>query len=458
MRSLLKLFSPGLWIVLLMAVISTLLVALLPVRPNHGMQMWVFDANHAKIASYIAEDWNRAHPATPVQVKLITGTAIQTRMLSGFYSDTPVADLIEVERSLIGQVFAGPVADVGFVDLTDRLDREHLRSGINEPSFSPWTTRGHIFGLPHDVHPVMLMYRADLVEAAGIDMSKIETWDDYFRLLRPLMLDLDGDGRPDRYLLNSSPTSLFYHEVLLLQAGGRLFDNANHPKLNEPLNARILAKMATWYTGPNQVAAEAPIGGISAIQLLREGYVIGLLAPDFIAGQMRQSLPDMAGKFKFMPLPAWEKGGRRTSVLGGTMLGITKASPTSSVAWAFAKQLYLSSDTAHRLYDVARIVTPIKANWNQPFYDEPDPFYCNQRIGRMYIQLAPEVPVRPSSPYYPMTQQLLSSVVIRLCHYADEHRVYDAPSLVPEAQRLLDEAQHRVETQINRNAFLRTDR
>jgi len=458
LRSLLKLFSPGLWIVLLMAVISTVLVALLPVKANRGMQMWVFDANHAKIAGFIAEDWNRAHPATPVQVKLITGAALQTRMLSGFYSDTPVADLIEVERSMIGQVFAGPVADVGFVDLTGRLDRENLRTGINEPSFSPWTTRGHIFGLPHDVHPVMLMYRSDLVEAAGIDMSKIETWDDYFRVLRPLMLDLDGDGRPDRYLLNSSPTSLFYHEVLLLQAGGRLFDNANHPKLNEPLNARILAKMATWYTGPTQVAAEAPIGGPSALQLIREGYVIGLLAPDFIAGQIRMSLPDMAGKFKFMPLPAWEKGGRRTSVLGGTMLGITKAGATTSTAWAFAKQLYLSSDTAHRLYDVARIVTPIKANWNQPFYDEPDPFYSNQRIGRMYIQLAPEVPVRPSSPYYPMTQQLLSSVVIRLCRYADEHRLYDGPSLEPEAQRLLDEAQHKVEAQIHRNAFLRADR
>ena len=229
MRALLKLFSPGLWLVLLLAVVSTVLVALLPVRPSHGIQMWVFDANHFKIATTIAAGWNREHPDTPVEIKQVTGAAIQTRMLSAFYSGTPVADLIEVERSMIGQVFAGPVADVGFVDLTERIDREGLRTQINEPSFSPWTTRGHVFGLPHDVHPVMLMYRADLTEAAGIDMAKIETWDDYFRVLRPLMVDLDGDGRSDRYLLNSSPNSLFYHEVLLLQAGGRLFDAANQP-------------------------------------------------------------------------------------------------------------------------------------------------------------------------------------------------------------------------------------
>ena len=454
----LKMFSPGLWLVLLMAVVSTVLVALLPVRPRRGLQMWVFDGNHAKIEGALAEDWNRAHPQTPVQINLLTGATIQTRMLSGFYSDTPVADLIEVERSMIGQVFAGPVADIGFVDLTEKLARETLRTGINAPSFSPWTSRGHVFGLPHDVHPVMLMYRSDLVEAAGIDMSKIETWDDYFRVLRPLMVDLDGDGRPDRFLLNSSPTTLYYHEVLLLQGGGRLFDNDNHPTLNQPPNARLLAKMATWYTGPNRVAAEVPMGGASAPRLLREGYVVALLAPDFIAGSIPGTLPEMAGKFKLMPLPAWEKGGRRTSVLGGTMLGITKASRAPDAAWALAKQLYLSPAGAKRLYEGDRIISPVRANWSQPFYDEPDPFYCNQPVGRMYIQLAPDVPLRPSSPYYPQMQPLLSSVVIQLCRYADDHQLYDAHALEPEAQQLLDEAQHQLEAQINRNAFLRDAR
>lgn len=359
---------------------------------------------------------------------------------------------------MMGQVFAGPVADVGFVDLTEKLDRENLRSGINEPSFSPWTTRGHIFGLPHDVHPVMLMYRADIVEAAGIDISKVETWDDYFRLLRPLMVDLDGDGRVDRFLLNASPANLFYHEVLLLQAGGRLFDTSNHPTLNEPRNARIIAKLATWYTGPNRVASEATIGTGSALRLLREGYVLGLLAPDWFAGSIRTGLPDMAGKFKLMPLPAWEKGGRRTSVLGGTMLGITKAGRTTDAAWAFAKQLYLSPASAEALYDGDRIITPIKAIWKESFYDAPDPYYCGQPIGRMYIQLAPNVPMRPSSPYYPLTQQLLSSVMIQLCQFAEVHGLTEPQALVPEAQRLLDRAQREVLAQINRNAFLRTDR
>ncbi len=450
----LKMFSPGLWIVLLLAAGSTVLIALLPVERPTGMQLWLWDPNHATIARALARDWNRDHPSTPVQVHRLTGGAIQTLMMSGFYSDTPVADLIEVERTMVGQVFAGPIKDVGFVDLTPKLEKENLRTGINGPSFSPWTTRGHIFGLPHDVHPVMLLYRSDLVEAAGIDVSKIETWADYFRVMRPLMVDLDGDGRVDRYLLNASPNSIYTHEVLLLQAGGRMFDEMNHPTLNEDLNARVIAHLATWYTGPHRVASEVTVGGASSIRLVREGYVIGLLAADWAAGTLRTTLPDMAGKFKLMPLPAWEKGGRRTSVLGGTMLGITKAGPTPAAAWGFAKALYLSRDGAERLYAGDRIISPVKANWAEPFYDVPDAYFCGQPIGRMYIQLAPDVPLRPSSPYYAQAQQLLNRAVLQLCHYAEDHRLTDPAALIPEAQRLLDRSQRELRAQIDRNVFL----
>lgn len=448
----LRYFSPGVWILVALALGSSALVFVLPVAPRKGMTYWLFDRNHAQITRYIADDWNRQHPDNPVQVTLLTGQAINTRMLTAFYADTPVADLIEVERSLIGKVFAGPVEDVGFTDLTERLKTEGVGDRINTPSFSPWTTRGHIFGLPHDVHPVMLMYRADLVEAAGIDVTKIQTWDDYFRVMRPLMKDIDGDGRNDRWLLNAAPTSLQFHEVLLLQAGGGFFAPDGRPTLNSDINVRVLAHLATWYAGPNRATAELP-NGVSTTQLVADGYVLGLLAPDWFSGAVRVQLPNMAGKFKLMPLPAWEPGGRRTSVYGGTMLGITKASAHQEAAWEFAKELYLSPATANRLYEVARIVTPIKANWNQPCYDEPDPFYCNQPIGRLYIQLAPYVPVRTSSPFYENAQGELNLAVIALCHYADEHAVGDPAALMAESRRLLDHAQAQLLKQMQRNVY-----
>jgi arabinosaccharide transport system substrate-binding protein len=143
--------------------------------------------------------------------------------MSGFLSNTPLADMMEIERSQIGQFFSGPVNDIGFTDLTDRLHKEGLDTALNEPSFGPWTSRGRVYGLPHDVHSIMLAYRADLVEAAGIDITQIETWDDFARVMKPMIQDFDGDGQPDRYLLNLWYTNPDSVEMMLLQARGNFF-------------------------------------------------------------------------------------------------------------------------------------------------------------------------------------------------------------------------------------------
>lgn len=450
----LRFFSPGVWIVVLAAIGSAIAVSLYPKRSEDGISYWLFDRNHAAISQIVAREWNQEHPEAPVRIQLLAGAALQSRMMSGFYADTPVGDMIEVERSQIGKVFAGPLEDIGFVDLTPRLEAEGLRDKINAPSFSPWTSRGHIFGLPHDVHPIVLMYRSDLVEAAGIDVSKIETWDDYFRVMRPLQQDLDGDGRIDRYLLNSSPSSLLFNEVLLFQAGGGFFDADGRPALDSEINVKTLAKVTTWYVGPDQVANEVNLFSAAGVRLIADGYVVGLLAPDFLLGSIPANLPSLAGKLKVMPIPAFTNGGRRTSVLGGTMLGITRASKYREQSWEFAKRLYLSPATAHRLYDLSHIITPIKSNWNEPFYDEPDPYYSNQHVGRVLISLAPSVPRRPSSPFYTQAQQAMNQAEIVIARYAEENRIYDAAALEPAVRKILGEAQARLLLQMDHNVFL----
>ncbi|MEZ6190596.1 MAG: extracellular solute-binding protein [Phycisphaerales bacterium] len=222
--------SPGSAVVLLIAVISSVVFVAWPIQKQPGLEFWTFSKNHAKMYAQQIEIWNKQADAVGGQPRVnlfvIQMTALVRRTLSAFWSDTPVADIIEVEGNTIGRFVAGPIEDVGFVDLTDRLHEEGIYDQINPPSFSPWTSRGRVFGLPHDVHPVLLCYRADIVEEAGIDVNEIETWDDFARVLAPLIKDLDGDGRPDRYLLNIWYSSTEWIEPLMLQAGGGTFDES----------------------------------------------------------------------------------------------------------------------------------------------------------------------------------------------------------------------------------------
>ena len=53
----------------------------------------------------------------------------------------------------------------------------------------------------------MLTYRADIVEAAGIDVNELDTWDKFMTAMAPLVKDLNGDGRPDQYVLEMPETN-----------------------------------------------------------------------------------------------------------------------------------------------------------------------------------------------------------------------------------------------------------
>lgn len=446
--------SIGVSVIVGLAILSTITLALMPSGRPPGRTMWTSAKLHAELYEPKIRQWND-HESPRVNMTLMGLPALEQRMLSAFLARTSAADVIEAERRIAARAFTGPLDAVGFVDLTDRLRDEGIADQINTPSFSPWTSRGRIFGIPHDIHPVMLAYRADIIEAAGIDVSTIETWDDFVRVLRPLMATKTKSGEPQHYLLNFWETHFEQFEVFILQAGGTLFDASDAPTLNSDINARVMAQLVAWSNGPDRICADAPEFSASGNRLLLEGYVLAALMPDWMCNVWKKEIPQLSGKIKLMPIPAWDAGGRRTSVRGGTMLGLSRTAENPDELWRFAKYLYLSRDLARQLYKEGDIVTPVKTFWDDPIFDEPDPFFCNQAKGRMYLNLASSVPPRASSPYNRLAQLRMQDALVALNTYSRQTRSFDVDSLMPESRRLLDVAQAAVRRELDRNVFLK---
>ncbi|HEX2838706.1 MAG TPA: extracellular solute-binding protein [Phycisphaerales bacterium] len=436
------------------AIASAVLAMAFPAESREGSRMWVAARLHHEIYVPAVEEWNQAHPLQ-VHMTLLGTQAVEQRMLSAFMARTPTAELVEVERRPAARAFAGPIDSVGFLDLTERLRADGLLETINGPSFTPWTSRGRIFGIPHDVHPVMLGYRADIVEAAGIDVSQIETWDDFARVLGPLMLKPDGTKRDDRFLLNmwDAGAHIDVMEVLTLQAGGGLVDERGVPTLDHPANARVLAHTMSWAFGPDRIAADAPYFTASGNKLLVDGFVLASFVPDWMCNIWRKEIPQLSGKVKLMPLPAWERGGRRTSVWGGTMLGISRDAKNPDELWEFAKHLYISPERARDLFVQGDIISPVRAFWTDPVYDQLDPYFCNQARGRLYVNLAGEVPQRYNSPFSALALLRMQACMTKLAAYARTSGDGTAERLLPEARRLLKEAQSDIMRHVKRNRF-----
>jgi arabinosaccharide transport system substrate-binding protein len=449
--------SVGGWIICGLALTSSVAVLAWPIPRHEGLQMWIFAKVHAELYKDTADKWNETH--TPkIDISLLSNEAMQQRMLAAFLSGTPSADLIEVERNWVPQVFTGPLEDVGFVDLTDRLKEEGLYDTINEPSFAPWSTRGRIFGLPHDVHPMMLAYRYDVFEAAGIDLTKVETWDEFARVVRPLVRDRSGDGKTD-YIISMWAQSGFRDQIeaLLLQAGGSLFDETGKMQINTEVNARVLATLASWMVGPDRIAVDAPEFDPAGNQMRQDGRVLVTIMPDWLGGVWKTDIPRLSGKVKLMPLPAWEPDGRRTSIWGGSMVGITKTATDHEAAWEVAKHLYLSEELARDLFKANGIISPIKSFWGLDFYDEPDPYFSNQPVGRMYINLAPDIPLRTSSPFNTEAKDRAANALFRLKEYALESGKHTPEELMDQARLELEKAEAIVKRQVDQNVFLRSD-
>ncbi len=443
--------SIGVWAIGALAVLSSLALAALPGESAPAVRMWTFARLHKQLYDPIIATWpERTRP----DIALLSFPALERRMLQGFLAESATADLIEAERKVAARAFMGPLESVGYVDLTDRLKSEGLLEQINTASFSPWSSRGRIFGLPHDVHPVMLGYRADLVEAAGIDVSTIETWDDFVREMAPLMSEKGEDGKPKRYLLNLWPDREDFIEVLLLQAGGGYFDEAERVRIATPVNAHVISTIVSWCYGPGRIAADATDFTASGNQLKAEGYVVADFMPDWMCNVWKNEIPQLKGKVKLMPLPAWTKGGRRTSVWGGTMLGIARTAPNQDELWSVAKRLYLSPELARSLYTEGDIITPVRSFWNDPVFDQPDAYFAGQRKGRAYINLAPDVPTRTSSPYNLLAKLRVQTAVIALATYAESTGRSRPDQLEERAMMLLQAAEDQVRAQVDRNVFL----
>jgi len=379
----------------------------------------IFAQVHEEPYRRVIPEFEQKH-GVKVQLQRVSSRALQSRLQSALLTGADVPDVVEVLEGSMGYFTRGPLEDVGFMDMTQRLHEEGLYERMVESRYSLWSSRGHIFAVPHDVHPVSLCYRTDLIAELGIDVSALKTWDDFVAMGRRITKDLDGDGYPDRYALDMPVNSETVIRVLALQRGGQLFD----PDGRLVMDSEIVADTLAWYVrqsvGPNRIGYEAGWGQ-SLAKAVSDGLVLFYICPDWRTRQFELDVPHLHGKLGLIPLPAWEPGGRRTSTWGGTGLAITKACRNPELAWEFAQFLYLDKAELGKRFRAMNIVTPLKEAWDMPEFNEPRPFFGGQAIGTLYAELAPETPPYYMSPYVLLANgKLLETYLSAAARYRDE--------------------------------------
>ncbi len=294
-------------------------------RKGDVIRVWTFAQTHFDEYEARVGLFEERHPGVAVDLQLLPGNVMFDKMISSFLSGVGAPDLAEVEISSVGRFFLGRKSDCGWVDLKPRLEAEGYLDQVVQARFVPWSNRGSIYGVPHDIHPVVLLYREDLLSAQGIDLpSEVETWDDFIRLFADRRLtDTDGDGEVDRHALMMIRDGAGHLRLLLNQRGTDFFDAEGNVLMDSEECLDTLTFMRSLFYDYDFIFQQ-PQFGPDLYGPMKEDRLYAVMAPDWFIGLVRKFAEGLAGKWKAMPLPAFEPGGRRTSTWGGTMMGMTK--------------------------------------------------------------------------------------------------------------------------------------
>jgi arabinosaccharide transport system substrate-binding protein len=400
---------------LVLALASGFLLALNPpAKKTADLTYWTFAKPHYEAYQKVVHKFEEEHHCT-VDLQLVSNQGLPQRLQAAFLADLDdLPDMCEVEISSAGTFFRGPLEHIGFDDLTDRIKRDGLLDRMVASRFAPYTSRGHIFGLPHDVHPVQFGYRRDLMEQAGIDVNKIETWDDFIEIGKRVTI-------PDkRYLIEMSDTGSSQLEICLFQRDGGYFD----PQGKVIFDDDTAVETMKWYVPLVAPGSKTRIAntlsssfGTVIAQGMEQGYFIGVMMPDWRSRIFENEIAPLSGKMALMPLPAVTRGGRRTSTWGGTMLGITRHCKNKDLAWEFAKFLYTNEKDLAERFSLTNILPPVRAAWKEPIFDKPYPYWSEQQLGRLYANLAPAVPSQYTHPFINVAKSKFGEALTECSQY-----------------------------------------
>ncbi len=425
-------------VMLVVALVSAALTGIPSKEKKADLTLWVFAEQHRNVYKSVLDRFY-AETGVTVDVQLVSAQAMDLRLNSLFMTNPTspqLPDLTELELNWVGKYFRPPVDQIGFLPLNNLLAKSGWADKIVKQRLATWTKDGVIFGAPHDVHPVAIMYRQDLFQEAGVDLESAKTWPEFHEKCIAFEKYWREHGYPHRHAVQAGISDTSLVQMILLQRHINIVDQSDQVHINDPKVAQTIAFYAQMVAGPKAVGGQSDAGRGGLTKDVSDGNLCSFFAADWFVTYMKEYSPDVAGKMRLMPLPRFDPTDAPTTTWGGTMIGITKACRHPDAAWKLIEFLYFSDEGLEARRKISDILPPVISAWSNPRYHQPDPYFGGQKSGELFIELGRQVPERYQTPASTIAAVALSYVLNDAVNYVDVHHGSDG--LQAECQKSLD--------------------
>ncbi len=190
---------------------------------------------------------------------------------------------------------------------------------------------GRTYGLPMDSGPMGFFYNEDVFRQAGVDASKIRTWDDYYEAAKKLK-------KIGVYITADSGDASFYDTMIWL-AGGRPFSTSNDGKnvtirLTEDKDTREFTEFWQKMIDEGLVATNLTSWSDRWKSAVGQGKVASLFSGAWLPSLLMSDIPGAAGLWRVAQMPTPD-GKATTSENGGSALAVLQRSRKPEAAYRF---------------------------------------------------------------------------------------------------------------------------
>jgi len=303
-------------------------------------------------------------------------------------------DIIEQNADDVVKFLKGDDSIIPFVDLKPALMAGPYANDVLMTRFGRYGKDGKLYGAPHDVHPVVMLYNDRAWQEYGIDLSTVTTYAEFLDAAKEVEKQTGmemPDGRPLAVIMDClNCTNL---PARMMDLGIWWTDENGDPMLTDPAMKTAAADFMLFHD------YEIEIDWGNQVAMLKEGQVLSQFCPDWLYGIHFQGTAEDTewvadSPMRMMSLPGMTADSPRTTSWGGTSASVPKMSPIADKAVEVLLYLYFENgdgQLAERFVETG-ILPPVKGAWEADVFHEPTEYLGGQIAGEIFIDAAGRLP------------------------------------------------------------------
>ncbi|MFH5183463.1 ABC transporter substrate-binding protein [Paenibacillus sp. TAB 01] len=369
------------------------------------LSLWTFQDLHKKYYEKTAELWNQSHPDQPIELSIDTypNAEMHNKLLIALQSGVGAPDIADININFFQNFLKG---DIQLVELNKIIEPE--KDKFIQSRFDIYSKGGKYYGIDFHVGATVVYYNKELMDKAGVSVDNIKTWADYIEAGKKVV------AATGKTMTAFEVTGQRPFWPMIVQRGSDYLDEKGNVILDNEVNVKTLQAMKDMIY-KDKIAVPMPGGNTGAEEFftyMNKGEAASLIMPMWYMSRFLEYMPDLKGKIVVRPMPVWEQGNVRSAGMGGTGTAVTKQSKNQELAMKFLAYAKLSKESNIRIWQELKF-DPIRWDvWNDPELQKPDPYFNNEKIFNVLLDMKDEIKSPNMSELSSASQDLVNSNVM----------------------------------------------